>query len=67
MAMLILKFTKKFGRNTKCDRDWINVQRENKSPRKKGETKIQRENGNKSLKKNGNKIQRKNGNKSQEK
>ena len=36
---------KKFGRNPKCDRDWIKVQRKkgNKSPKRKGKIKVQRE------------------------
>ena len=35
---------KKFGRNPKCDRDWIKVQRKkgNKSPKRKGKIKVQR-------------------------
>ena len=31
----VLFSEKNFGRNSKCDRDWINVQRENKCPKKK--------------------------------
>ena len=37
------KEEKFFGRNPKCDRDWIKVQREkgNKSPKRKGKIKVQ--------------------------
>ena len=48
-------------RNPKCDRDWINVQRGNKSPNKKREIKVQREKENKSPKKKGNKSPKKKG------
>ena len=59
---------KNIGRNPKCDRDWIKVQRKkwnkspkrkgeksekrNKSPKRKGKIKVQREKGNKSPNKN---------------
>ena len=38
------KRTKNFGRNPKCDRDWIKVQREkgNKFPKRKGEKKVKK-------------------------
>ena len=37
----------KFGRNPKCDRDWIKVQRKkgNRSPKRKGKIKVQIEKG----------------------
>ena len=54
-----------FGRNPKCDRDWINVQRENESPTKKREIKVPRKKGNKSPKRKGEiKVQREKGIKS---
>ena len=38
---------KRFGRNPKCDHDWIKIQREKGKIKKKGkrETKVQREKG----------------------
>ena len=63
--------SEKFGRNPKCELDWINIQREKgkiKIQRKKGnkkEVKVQREKGNKSPNRKGKiKVQRKKGNRS---